>query len=56
MNIKGEWVGDERIINGFGLVKPGTTEMPERLAREFEKQGLFKPAKIKEKVNVRADD
>lgn len=45
--IKGKWLGDERIINGVGVVKPGKVSLPKSLSIEFQAQGLFKPSPIK---------
>lgn len=55
--VKGEWLGDERIINGAGRVGPGPVELPEHLAEEFTRQGLFAvKTKVKESKDVRPDN
>lgn len=54
--IKGKWTGEERVVNGAGVLTPGPVELPEHLATEFQKQGLFKPEKVKEPEHVRSND
>lgn len=61
MSVKGVWVGDEKIINGVGRITPGTIDLPDSIASDFERQGLFIPEpKVKStkegKNNVRAND
>lgn len=53
---EGTWLGDERIINGIGLVKPGKISLPANMAANFEQQGLFKPSKAKPTVKEVLDD
>jgi len=57
--IKGEWLDDERVVNGAGRLARGPIQLPEHLAEEFTRQGRFKPTpakKMKEIDDVRATD